>query len=163
MSPMVFIAMTRAEVERLRAAGTEGVAGGWVGYAATPEMLQAHQLGPKDVEDGEFTALVYAGLGAVTDPSADALRLVVAAEPSAGSTTVGADPSLGEIRVAQLLWTDLRALFVDERQAAEQVRSAREAVGGRNLHAALDLAVVRDLIEDHDLLWHLPGELDQIP
>ncbi|GAA2108342.1 hypothetical protein GCM10009841_28740 [Microlunatus panaciterrae] len=177
---MIFIPLAASVLRQLRAAGPDGRTGSWLGFAATPEMMSAHGLRPADLEDAEYTALTYAGVQALLEPDTDQLRLVVAAEPPASysstasdsstgsdSSTVsdrgsGADAETGAQQVSRLRWQDIQALFVDEPAAADAVRAARAAASGRSLTQALELPVVDDLINTHDLLWHLPQELDQI-
>ena len=74
--------------------------------------------------------------------------------------------SYGELHVRGLSWSQVRALFADEAEAAEAVLRARSALaeGGEayTLAAALEVAAVGKLVDDYDLLWFAPEELDLV-
>src|SRR4029453_10906042 len=88
-------------------------------------------------------------------------RLVVAAEVRPDQVT---DPggSLGEVEVRGLTWDEVRALFGDEPAAAEATRQAREVVAGQSLAAAISAPEVGAVLDEFDLLWFAPEELDQL-
>ena len=56
----------------------------------------------------------------------------------------------------------MRAFFADEPDALQAVTLAGKAVGGQNLAAALAIPAVAAVLDDYDLLWFAPEELDQL-
>jgi hypothetical protein len=68
--------------------------------------------------------------------------------------------------VRDLRWSQVRALFADEAEAAEAVLRARAALAesgeGYTLAAALEVPAVGKLLDNHDLLWFAPEELDLV-
>ena len=112
------------------------------------------------IEQAEYAALSYAGvLALVLKPAAP--RLVVAAEVRQ-EQLADLDRSLGEVEVGELTWAQVRALFADEPAATEAVKRAGEVVAGQNLSAALDAPEVGAVLDEYDLLWFVPHELDQL-
>lgn len=159
---MVFLPLTRADVLALRDSGT-APPGEVVGHAATPSLLRSHGYDVATLEDAEYAALSYAGVHALTLAKADPLRLVLAAEvPPAQLSAVSDDP-FGSVAVSELSWRDVHALFADEPAAAAAVARARTEVRGLRLAAASTLAAVEALLDNHDLLWYAPEELDLLP
>ena len=53
--------------------------------------------------------------------------------------------------------------FSDEEAATAAVAAARAAAAGLPLTDALALSAVETVLEEHDLLWFAPEELDQLP
>lgn len=158
---MVFLPVAHDEAVLLRDSGDP--AGPLVGHAATPDLLRAHGYDFSALEEAEFAALSYAAVRAVLDPAVrDDLRLVLAADVPAAAVEIGADDPHGTVTVRGLRWSMVRALFVDEPAAGPAVAAARTAAAGRALEAALTLAGVERLSEDHDLLWFNPDELDWV-
>ena len=64
--------------------------------------------------------------------------------------------------VRDLGWAQVRALFVDEPAAVPAVARARAALGGSSLADALSVPEVTALVDDFDLLWFAPEELDDL-
>jgi hypothetical protein len=96
----------------------------------------ASRIGPAaDAEEVEYAALHHAA--AYAGPSRRRLVLAADVEPS---QLVETGDGWGGVTVTGLGWGQVSALFADEPHAAE---------------AATDL-------EDRDLLWFAPGELDQL-
>ena len=56
----------------------------------------------------------------------------------------------------------MRALFADEPAAMEAIRLAGEVVAGQSLAAALATPEVGAVLDEYDLLWFAPDELDQL-
>jgi hypothetical protein len=69
----------------------------------------------------------------------------------------------GEVTVRGLRWDDVQALFSDEPAATGAVARAREVAAGRPVPEALDQPPVQELLDEHDLLWFAPEELDRLP
>jgi hypothetical protein len=57
----------------------------------------------------------------------------------------------------------VRALFADEPAALQAVSLASEKVTGDSLATALTTPEVAAVLDNHDLLWFAPEELDQLP
>jgi len=156
MSDMAFVPMTWDEAVALRS-GT--AADCYQACAATPK-LAASMEADSVIEEVEYAALSYAGvLSLVLKP--DVPRLVVAAEVQARQLT-DLGGSLGEVEIRGLTWDQVRALFGDESAAAEAARLAREVVAGESLAAALAAPEVGAVLDEYDLLWFAPEELDQL-
>ena len=56
----------------------------------------------------------------------------------------------------------MRALFADEPAAIAAARLASEVAAGQNLAAALAAPEVGAVLDEYDLLWFAPDELDQL-
>ena len=56
----------------------------------------------------------------------------------------------------------MRALFGDEPAAADATRLASEVVAGQSLAAAISATEVGVVLDEYDLLWFAPEELDQL-
>jgi hypothetical protein len=156
MSEMVFLPMTWNAAMDLRS----GVAADhYRGCAATSTLVASLEAGTL-IEEAEYAALGYAGvLALVLNPGSP--RLVVAAEVQPGQLVDLCEP-LGEVEVGGLGWTQVRALFADEPAAIEAARLASNVVAGQSLAAALAAPEVGQILDDYDLLWFAPEELDQL-
>lgn len=158
---MLFLPITRAEAALLRdgRAVTDRAA-----HAATPALLRAHAFDHDSLEDAEFTALTYAGVHAVLETvQPGGLRLVLAAEVPASDATADPGDPYGQVRVRQLRWTSVRALFADEPAARAALALAVTEAAGLPLAEAVALPAVDVLVDEHDLLWFAPEELDHLP
>jgi hypothetical protein len=60
------------------------------------------------------------------------------------------------------MWHQVRALFADEPGATEAARLASELVAGQSLAAALAAPEVGAVLDEYDLLWFAPDELDEL-
>jgi len=130
------------------------------GYAATPSLLAAAGFAPRDQEDAGYTALSHAGVQALLAGPTDR-RLVLAADTD--RVTDLADP-YGAVEVADLAWRQVWALYYDEPEAADAVRAAADSVRPDDTVAeALGRPEVGRLLDEHDLLWFDPTELDRLP
>ena len=156
MSEMVFVPMTWNAAVDLRS----GVAADrYRGCAATSTLVGSLEAGTS-IEEAEYAALGYAGvLALVLNPGSP--RLVVAAEVQPRQLVDLCEP-LGEVEVGGLGWTQVRALFADEPAAIEAASLASKGVAGQSLAAALAEAEVGQILDDYDLLWFAPEELDQL-
>ena len=157
MAQMIFVPMTRDEAWALRSgAGTDRYPGcaATLGLAAS---LDADTV----LEEVEYAALSNAGvLALVLKPHLP--RLVVAAEVPEEHVRDLSQP-YGEVEVSDLVWAQVRALFADEPDALQAVSLASEAVTGESLATALAAPEVAAVLDNHDLLWFAPEELDQLP
>ena len=161
MAQMVFVPVSRAEASALRASGVLG--GERAGYAASPSLLRAHDYDESTLEDAEFAALSYAAVSLVRAADGDPLRLVLAAELSAAQVVLDPDSWYGLVSVREVGWRDVRALFSDQSSAGAALQAARRAAADRPLEEALEVPEVELLLEEHDLLWFAPDELEQLP
>jgi hypothetical protein len=153
---MVFVPMTWDEAVALRS-GT--APDGYQGCAATPSLLGSMEADTL-IEEVEYAALSYAGaLALVLRPRLP--RLVAAAEVAPEQLTDLGGP-LGEVQVRGLTWHQVRALFADEPAATAAARRAGELVAGQSLAAALAVPEVGAVLDEYDLLWFAPDELDQL-
>ena len=157
MAQMIFVPMTRDEARALRSgAGTDR----YPGCAATPS-LAASLDADTVMEEVEFAALSNAGvLALVLKPHVP--RLVVAAEVPEDHVRDLSQPH-GEVEVRDLVWAQVRALFADEPDCAAG-GELRERGGERGEpDMALAAPEVAAVLDNHDLLWFAPEELDQLP
>ena len=159
MAQMVFLPFSRARAAELRAGTSSDEV---VGHAATQALLHLHGYDSSSLEDAEFAALSYAGVRAVAD-GAEPLRLVLAADVPVGQVLQTPDDPYGEVAVRGLRWVDVQALFSDEQAATAAVAEARQVAAGQSLADALERPAVQHLLDEHDLLWFAPEELDQLP
>jgi len=168
---MVFVPLSREDAVLLRRESVPPRTGksGWLGHAATDALMATHEYDPATAEDADFAALCYAGVSALSR-TPDPLRLILALDVAASEVTLNPpaggvvpDP-YGHVSLERIGWPSVTALFADEAAAAAAVAAARAAVaGGLSLEDALDLPAVATLLDDHDLLWFAPEELDQLP
>ena len=155
MTQMIFVPMIRDEVVALRSgAGAKH----YQGCAATPSLVQSMDADTV-MEEVEYAALSNAGvLALVLKPHSP--RLVVAAEVPPEQVTDLRQPH-GEIEVHNLTWAQVRALFTDEPAATEAIGLASQAAAGQSLATALAAPEITAVLDDHDLLWYAPEELEQ--
>lgn len=161
---MIFAPLTTAQVRALR---DDGPIGDVRAFAATPELMAALDYNESRREDAEYAALSYASVQALLQPEPIHQRWVLAAKVDdallSGQGVSGApNHAYGEVVVGSLDWSAVVAIFVDDSAAAAAVAATHQAINDADLPGAWDDAHVADLIRDHDLLWHLPDELDQI-
>jgi hypothetical protein len=160
MGQTAFIPASMEQAKALRSGADPGLRRG---CAVTPALLRA--LEPQTTtEEAEFAALNNAGVLALL-VSPELTRLVLAADLESAQITATDDPS-GEIVISSLSWPQVRALFLDEAEAADAVMTARRAVaesaGDVTLATALSLPEVGELLDGFDLLWFAPEELDHL-
>jgi hypothetical protein len=153
---MAFIPMIWGEAADLRS----GIAADhYLGCAVTPSLLASMGTDTHS-EEAEYAALSYAGvLALVLKPGSP--RLVVAAEVRPGQLADLCEPQ-GEVELRGLTWPQVQALFADEPDAIAAARLASEAVKGQSLAGALAAPEVGLLLDEYDLLWFAPVELDQL-
>jgi hypothetical protein len=157
MAQMIFVPMTRDEARALRS-GT--ATDRYPGCAATPSLAASLETGTV-LEEVEYAALSNAGVLALMLKS-HVPRLVVAAEVPEEQVRDLSQPH-GEVEVSGLAWAQVRALFADEPDSLQAVSLASEAVAGESLATALAAPEVAAVLDDYDLLWFAPQELDQLP
>lgn len=114
-------------------------------YAASSLLLQTFDLSEAETEQAERTALQVASLDALVKHGR---RLVVVTR---APYTADPDGYLGQGTVTQV--TRIEAVFADAAEAGAAVRLAYQQAAGKPLDEAWDLAAVRSLLVDHDLLW----------
>jgi hypothetical protein len=153
---MAYVAVDRQRARALRDDGR--IEGPIAAHAVTPGLLRAHDLGAGD-EDAEYTALAYAGVTALLTGS-DPLRLVLAAELA---VLPGGEDGFGRVELDGLGWTQVTALFADESGSADRVARARTLATGRDFDQVVDDVRIEALLDDSDLLWFAPTELDRLP
>jgi Family of unknown function (DUF6912) len=153
---MVFIPMIWDEAVVLRS----GIAADhYRGCAVTPSLVDSMGADTHS-EEAEYAALSYAGVLALV-LRLGSPRLVIAAEAQPGQLTDLCEPH-GEVELRGLTWPQVRALFADEPGAVEAARLASEAVTGESMAGALAAPEVGLLLDEYDLLWFAPEELDQL-
>ena len=156
MNQMIFVPMVRDDVVALRSGAG---ANRYQGCSATPSLVGSMEA-DSVMEEVEYAALSNAGvLALVLRPHSP--RLVVAAEVSEEQVTDLRQPH-GEIEVHKLTWAQVQALFADESAASEAIELASQAVAGQTLATALAAPEVAAVLDDYDLLWYAPDELDQL-
>ena len=152
---MIFVPLAPAQLRTMMA---DGGLGELVGFTATTALRQAHGLGPADDEQADFVAFGYA----------EAAAVALAVEPVAGRTVVvldvettaaRPDDALGRVAVGRLRWSEVIAVYRDEPGALELVGTVRTATAGLDDEDAYGDPGMQMLLEDHDLLWHLPSEV----
>lgn len=152
---MIFVPLAPAQ---LRAAIADGELGELVGFSATTALRQAHGLGQADDEEADFVAFGYA----------EAAAVALADEPVVGRTVVAldvvttaarSDDAMGRVAVRRLRWSEVIAVYRDEPGALELVGSVRTTTAGLDDEDAYGDPAMQILLEDHDLLWHLPSEV----
>jgi hypothetical protein len=164
MTQLTFVPVQQDEALALRRGSGLAVRTGCAATASLMAALEADETEPGSVtEEAEFAALSYAGVLSLFHGSGT-IRLVLAADLESAQV-IGSSP-YGELHVRDLRWSQVRALFADETEAVEAVLRARSALaeGGEayTLAAALEVAAVGKLIDDYDLLWFAPEELDLV-
>jgi hypothetical protein len=165
MTQLTFVPVRTDEALALRRGSGLAVR---TGCAATPSLLVALEADATEpesaIEEAEFAALSYAGVLDLFQGSGP-VRLVLAADLESAQLT-GGDSPYGEVHVRDLRWSQVRALFADEAEAAESVLRARAALAesgeGYTLATALEVPAVGKLLDNHDLLWFAPEELDLV-
>ena len=150
----VFVPLTLAAVQHLEASGS---ARDLIGYAAGPALRGWLGETRLDDEEADYVALNHAGIAALTLADTTPTRIVLAVDQD-----VAGGDELGAVTVAHLEWAEVRSLFADDNAAAAAVLSARSAVRGLDLAAALADPTVDALQESYDLLWYAPEELGDL-
>ena len=153
---MVFIPMVWDQAAELRSGIT---ADHYPGCAVTQSLL-ASMGADTSREEAEYAALSYAGVLALVLKPGSA-RLLVAAEVQPAQLTDLCEPH-GEVELRGLTWPQVRALFADEPAATKAARLASEAVTGQGMAGALAAPEAGLLLDEYDLLWFAPEELDQL-
>jgi hypothetical protein len=144
---LLFVPLTPAEL-------AEWAGGGRIdwprpAYSATGGLRGAFETA--DDEEAEHIALLVASVAGL---ARHGVRLVAVVE---GVGEPAGDPDFGELRMPQVPYSAVQAVFADEADAAT-VRPAATAADGLELAAAWDAPAVIALLENADLLWHGPDE-----
>lgn len=156
----VFVPVDRAVAHRWR---EQGVLTSVTGFAATPELMAALGLTEKSREDADFAAQTHAGISCLLGPETVNRRWVAAAAVPTEDCRAGEWPAFGSVRVEGIAWPAVMALFVDDAEAEDAVQATQQAVAALPFPQAWEHPRSDDLVAEHDLLWYLPSELDQIP
>jgi hypothetical protein len=158
INPSVFVPASFEFARRLRRAGTLGP----VPAFTASDGLAADLGAALSEEEIDYAALNLAGVALLVEPHAsDPRRLVLAAEVGNEQLTDLDVADVGSAKVSALHWKQVIALFVDDVGAEPAVTAARVAVRGKALREAQSVTQVADLLDQHDLLWYDPAELDQ--
>jgi hypothetical protein len=149
---VAFVPVSR---DALSALTTAPIPGPVAAFGVTPGLCDTFSLPPAADEEAERTALLLAGLSSLISYGSR-LVLVVEAMP----TDDGG--GLGECTVDGVAWRDVSAIFAEPSDAQPAVGAAVAAVQGLDLDAAWDAEPVQALMQEHDLLWYGPEEVDAL-
>lgn len=154
---MIFLPLRPIQLEQLIA---DGRLDDLAGHTATAVLRREHGLGPDDDEDADYVAYGYAEGAAVALADRTGVgRTVIAVEIAAPSVTAVSQDVFGRASVAAVRWSEVTAVYLDEPDAVDPVSRVRAATVGMDVETALADASMISLLEDHDLLWHLPAEV----
>ena len=110
-----------------------------------------------DEEEADYWALVDASVQGLHRTAAGP-RFVLAARVRPEQLVPDGPAGSGRVLACGVSWGQVSALFIDEHEALEAVRAAREAVGDPLLLEER----VAGLLSEHELLWYAPEELDAL-
>jgi hypothetical protein len=133
-------------------------------HAVTPRLREWYVEG--DEEDLEYVAFTRAAQAALAllhaDPAAARRRVVVSVDlPAAVLRSAGSDLGSSEIQVSGAVrLADVAAIHVDAADAETAVTAAAEAVPAA-ADGDPDAQFVVDSVEEYELAWYDPTELDQ--
>lgn len=134
-------------------------------HAVTPNLREWYTDG--DQEELEYVAFTRAAQDALgllrADGAAPPRRVVLSADLPQRSVSL-VDQRLGSSLVqvtAAVPLSCLAAIHIDDQQAMAEVAAA-VAVVSKALAGDEDASFVVDSVEDHDLAWFAPSELDQL-
>jgi len=144
---LLFVPLTPAEL----AAWAGGGPLNWprVGFSATAGLRAAFET--DDEEDAEHIALLAASVAGL---AVHGVRLVAVVE---GAGEPSGDPDFGELRVSELPYSAVEAIFADD-AAEPTLPDAQAAARGLSLASAWEDPAVVALLENADLLWHGAAE-----
>lgn len=159
----VYLPATLALIGRLRGEAYT-LPGEVSAHAVTPELREWYSDG--DEEELEYVAFTRAAQAALIlllhDPDAPRRRVVIAVDiPAAQTVRVDAELGSSAVRVdAAIRLDDVAAVHVDGANAEPAVAAAVAVV----LAAAgdEDAQFTVDAVEDYELEWYDPSELDQL-
>lgn len=150
---LICVPLTSALLRTLHDQGLRDVAA----HAPTGSLMAAHGYDASMDEDADFAALTYASVASLRSGSR---RLVAVAQVP---HVRDAGTEFGEVVVAELGWSQVTGLFIDEPAVAELVAAAGpEARAAVDLATACDGPAVTALLEGADLLWYGPEEIDDV-
>lgn len=124
-------------------------------YAATEELQREFGYGPDEQEDADYAAQALAGVQALLSGQP---RLVLAAECEASDLAPAEPADHGAVRLDQLSWTQVRAIFVEDPGAADEATRLADELSGQALDSAWADERVRQFVADHELLWFATQE-----
>ncbi|MPM16690.1 hypothetical protein SDC9_63071 [bioreactor metagenome] len=111
---------------------------------------------PDDEEEADYWALTDAGLAGLA--AAEGPRFVIAVRARPEQIVAAGPDGSGRVSVADVAWSQVSALFIDEAEALPAVAAARAALADPDAFAERTAA----LVTAHDLLWYAPEELDAL-
>lgn len=155
MNPMIYVPVGPAEARALRAG--EPLPPG-PAYAATAALRDAFGFGDEDGEDADYAAQLFASLRCLVAGHDRCVLAVGVGRPPGGTGEV----DFGEVTRPGVRWRDVRAVFVDAPDPRPALRAYARSVRGRDLAAVWADEATARLVQDHDLLWYDPTELDQV-
>ena len=161
----VYLPATIPALGALRDKGATWLPDGVLAHAVTPGLREGYAEG--DEEELEYVAFTHAAQEALVllerDRAAPRRRVVISADVPAGAAPP-ASRELGEsgVRLAgEVPLSAVAAIHVDTAEAEEDV-----LVAAAVMHVAalgdLDAQFTVDSVEDHELSWYDPSELDQL-
>ena len=150
---LLFVPITAVQLADWAGAGI--LPGQHTGYAATPGLMDA--FGLIDTEEAEHIALLVASVASL---AATGLRLVAVVEAGFRPDPEG-DADFGEVIVADLRFSAVQSLFTDAPDPPG-LAEAVIAAAGLPLEQVWEQPAVSCLLERTDLLWHGPGEWDNL-
>lgn len=150
---LLFVPITPVQLAGWATAGI--LPGQQIGYTVTPGLMDA--FGLVDPEEAEHVALLVASVASL---AAIGTRLVAVVEGGFRPGPSG-DADFGEVIVADLRYSNVQSLFTDASDAPG-VAEAATAASGLPLAQAWEQPAVSCLLERTDLLWHGPGEWDNL-
>jgi hypothetical protein len=154
----VYVPASRALLAELLGSGR--VAGPVPGCAVTQALREWFEAAADDDEE----PLEFAAQSRAADLS---LALIVGDRPprravlaieAAARRDIGVDDLVGVVIADGFAWSDVRALFVDEDEADESVRSALRALSVLPDDDQTVPAAVEEL-DEHELAWFAPEEI----
>lgn len=157
---MIFAPVSRAQACQLR----DGTAAHDVrAQGPTPSLATAHGYDEFAGEEADYAALAYAGVRSVIFAQLDGEpRLVLAADIELEDCIDSGD-AFGSVTVPTLRWEAVTAVFSDEDASTPLVAAARSAAtGATTLEEATARAAVSKMMDEADLGWYDPSELDSL-
>lgn len=149
---MIYLPVSVAELARFRDDGTTSPARA---FGATGTLREAFGYTDSMAEDAEHAAQLFASLCCLVRGQQ---RLVVAAEVDLRTMPPGEEPDFGDVVIAKVAWSDVRAIFADEPEARPRLAAYAAEHAGQSLEQAWEDEATAALLGEHDLLWYAPSE-----
>lgn len=155
MRPMVYVPLDYRDLREFRAGGPlpPGPA-----YAATRALRDAFGFDEEGAEEADYAAQVFASLHCLM---AGRDRCVLAVETDRLPAGSG-DVDFGEVARPGVRWRDVRAIFVDATDARPALQAYAGSARGRDLASVWADEAAAHVVQEHELLWYDPTELDQV-